>query len=77
MNRRWLGWVPVAIVLFAVSMNMAHIGSEWLWTAVIVVAAASTWSSGESRMMRGGGDVSSRAPKRCAVSSDAFTVVCP
>ena len=42
MMRRWLKWVPVAIVLFAVSMNMAHIGSEWLWTAVIVVAAAST-----------------------------------
>lgn len=41
MKRRWLGWVAVAIMLFAVSMNMAHIGSEWLWTAMILVAVIS------------------------------------
>jgi hypothetical protein len=41
MTRRWLGWVFVAMMLFAFSMNMAHIGSEWLWTAVIAVAGVS------------------------------------
>ena len=41
MKRRWLGWVFVALMLFAVSMNMTHIGSEWLWIAVIAVSLAS------------------------------------
>jgi len=40
MKRRWLPWVPVAIMLLAFSMNLAHIGSEWLWAAVMAVAAA-------------------------------------
>jgi branched-subunit amino acid transport protein len=41
---RWLAWVPVAMILFALSMNMAHIGSEWLWTAVALVAAVAAAS---------------------------------
>ncbi len=40
MRRRWLPLVPVAVMLFALSMNMAHIGSDWLWSAVVAVAAA-------------------------------------
>jgi hypothetical protein len=27
---RWLARVPVPMMLFALSMNIAHIGSEWL-----------------------------------------------
>ncbi len=38
--KRLLGWVFLLLLLFAVAMNMAHIGSSWLWTGVIVVAVA-------------------------------------
>ncbi len=40
MMRRGLQWTALAVMLFAVSMNMAHIGSEWLWTVIIVAAGA-------------------------------------
>lgn len=36
--KRWLGWVSLLVLLFAVAMNMAHIGSSWLWTGVIAAA---------------------------------------
>jgi predicted permease len=36
---RWLAWVPVPMILFALSMNIAHIGSEWLLAAVALAAA--------------------------------------
>jgi hypothetical protein len=38
--KRLLGWVFLLLLLFAVAMNMAHIGSSWLWTGVMVVALA-------------------------------------
>ena len=38
--KRSLGWVFFLLLLFAVAMNMAHIGSNWLWIGVIVVALA-------------------------------------
>ncbi len=40
MMRRGLQWTALAVMLFAVSMNMGHIGSEWLWTVIIVAAGA-------------------------------------
>jgi hypothetical protein len=39
--KRLLRWGSFLLLLFAVAMNMAHIGSSWLWTGVIVVAMAS------------------------------------
>ena len=38
--KTWFRWVAFVLILFAIAMQAAHIGSIWLWAAVYVVAAA-------------------------------------
>ena len=38
--KTWFRWVAFLLILFAFAMQVAHIGSIWLWTAVYAVAVA-------------------------------------
>jgi peptidoglycan/LPS O-acetylase OafA/YrhL len=38
--KTWFRWAAFLLILFAIAMQAAHIGSIWLWAAVYVVAIA-------------------------------------
>ena len=38
--KTWFRWVAFLLILFAIAMQAAHLGSIWLWAAVYAVAIA-------------------------------------
>jgi len=38
--KRLLPWMALLLILLWFALSLAHIGSSWLWTAVLLVAIA-------------------------------------